>query len=56
MAAYNRDAAGNYADSFYDMPCDDGFIAMSTGICNVEQEFKKRMKGEKRDDWEAKFL
>jgi hypothetical protein len=56
MAAYNRDAAGNYADSFYDMPCDDGFIAMSTGICNVEQEFKKRMKGEKRDDWEAKFF
>ncbi len=56
MAAYDRQSAGYYADSFWDTPCADGIIATSAGIVNVEQEFKKRMKGEKRSEWEARFV
>jgi hypothetical protein len=56
--AYQRTAARRYAHKHWDIPCDDGLVAVkssSKGL-SMEEAFRKKMQGERRADWQAAFL
>jgi hypothetical protein len=55
---FNRTNATAYAHLYWDIPCDDGLIAVkssSKGL-SVEEAFRKKMVGENRSDWQAAFI
>jgi len=55
---FNRNSAFLYARKHWEIPCDDGLISVkssSKGL-SVEHEFRKRMDGAPRSDWQAAFI
>jgi len=53
--AFDRDKAINYADTHWNIPCDDGVFWLTDGAVVVEQK-RKELKAPLADGWQAMFV